>query len=808
MRPSPRRFLLRSLLLLAVAAGIVVPSPVRADSLVDLRDAVIVVTPGERDPVERTAVTVLQEEVQRRTGRQLRLQHTWPTPQEAAVVIAVSNARDGVPDGIWPTTWPLPDAAATWRRPDGYRVAVERGGPQTVLFVTGADPRGTLYAVGEVLRALRWSGSTAGDLPQGIPATLDVSTAPEYAIRGHQLGYRATANSYDGWTVAQYEQYIRELALFGVNAIENIPFQDTRESPHFPVPRDEMTRAVSDICARYGLEYWLWVPADFDLLDTARRSEALDRIEAMARDLPRLDAIFVPGGDPGHNPAPLVFPYLRDIATRIRAHHPEARVWVSLQQFGKADVDWVFETLGGPFLEWFGGLVGGPSSPPLDLLRERLPRAYPLRDYPDVTHVVRAQYPLVWDPAFAFTLGREPINPRPTFYAALHDRIAGATAGAITYSDGAHDDVNKVIWSQRAWSSEREPMTVLRDYTRFFFGQDVADAAADGIAALERNWEGPLQTNTQVPATLAHWQALRRGHPHLADNWRWQMLAFRASYDAYVQQRQQQALALEGEATAALRQAGSTGAAAAASAARAALARQDTEPCCVELRRDIEQLAEALFASVRLQTSVERYGASGAERGAVLDFLDHPLNDRWWLEDQLTAADALPDEAARVERLVALGTWTHPGPGSTYDDIGNIAASPHVVASVPGGAADAPTVRPQTPHFSWEEQGRSRKRLAWLTSLRWPRALHYTNLDPAATYVLRLAVTGDVRPRVDGVRAEVVDPGAFVPMLREVAVPASAVADGELIVTFDDIDESDRNWRQYSRLHEVWIIKR
>jgi len=351
-------------------------------------------------------------------------------------------------------------------------------------------------------------------------------------------------------------------------------------------------------------------------------------------------------------------------------------------------------------------------------------------------------------------------------------------------------------------------MTVLRDYTRLFFGADVADAAADGIAALEHNWEGPLQTNTQVPATLAEWQTLRRGHPHLAGNWRWQMLAFRASYDAYVQQRQQQALALEGEATAALRQAGSTGAAAAASAARAALARQDTEPCCVELRRDIEQLAEALFASVRLQTSVERYGASGAERGAVLDFLDHPLNDRWWLEDQLTAADALPDEAARVERLVALGTWTHPGPGSTYDDIGNIAASPHVVASVPGGAADAPAVRPQTPHFPWEAQGRSRKRLAWLTSLRWPRALHYTNLDPAATYVLRLAVTGDVRPRVDGVRAEVVDPGAFVPMLREVAVPASAVADGELIVTFDDIDESDRNWRQYSRLHEVWIIKR
>lgn len=779
-------------------------SPARADEdLVDVRGAVLVVRSGDRPAVERTAARVLQEEMSRRTGVPLPSQDTWPTPQRTGVVIALATAGHAEASGIWPTTWPLQDDAPAWRRPDGYRVTVVRGGPQTTIFITGHDPRGTLYGVGELLRALRWSRAEGSTAPQGIPATLDVATAPEYALRGHQLGYRATANSYDGWTVAQYEQYIRELALFGVNAIENIPFQDTRESPHFPVPRDVMTRAVSEICARYGLEYWLWIPADFDLGETSRRDEALARIEAMARDLPRLDAIFVPGGDPGHNPSPLVFPYLRDIATRIRAHHPDAQVWVSLQQFGAADIDWMFEALQGPRLDWFGGLVGGPSSPPLDTLRARLPRTYPLRDYPDITHVVRAQFPLVWDPAYAFTLGREPINPRPLFYADLHDRIAGATDGAITYSDGAHDDVNKVIWSQRAWSADRAPMDVLHEYTRLFFGASVADAAAEGIVALERNWEGPLRTNSQVPATRAHWEALREAHPHLEADWRWQMLAFRASYDAYVRERQQAALALEAEATAALRAAGTTGSARAIAAARTALARQDTEPCCVALRRDIEELAAALFESVRLQTSVERYGASGAERGAVLDFLDHPLNDRWWLEDQLDVVVGLPDEAARVTRLEALGAWSEPASGSTYDDIGNIAASPHVVTSLPGDVAHASTARPQTPHFSWEDQGRSRKRLAWLTSLRWPRALRYTNLDPATTYVLRLTVTGDVRPRLDGVPADVVDPGAFVPMLREVAVPASAVADGELIVTFDDIDESDRNWREYSRLHEA-----
>ena len=54
----------------------------------------------------------------------------------------------------------------------------------------------------------------------------EIATSPAYPIRGHQLGYRNTANSWDAWTVDQYEQYIRELALFGSNCIENIPFQD------------------------------------------------------------------------------------------------------------------------------------------------------------------------------------------------------------------------------------------------------------------------------------------------------------------------------------------------------------------------------------------------------------------------------------------------------------------------------------------------------------------------------------------------------------------------------------------------------
>ena len=46
------------------------------------------------------------------------------------------------------------------------------------------------------------------------------ASAPAYPMRGHQLAFRAISDSYDGWSVAEMQQYIRDLVLFGVNQIE------------------------------------------------------------------------------------------------------------------------------------------------------------------------------------------------------------------------------------------------------------------------------------------------------------------------------------------------------------------------------------------------------------------------------------------------------------------------------------------------------------------------------------------------------------------------------------------------------------
>ena len=120
-------------------------------------------------------------------------------------------------------------------------------GASPVVWIAGADARGALFGAGRLLRELDWS---QGDLWLGAPG--DIATAPAYPIRGHQLGYRAQANSYDAWDAAHFERYIRELTFFGVNSIEGIPFQDTRPTPVMKAGRREMNKAIGEICHRYG----------------------------------------------------------------------------------------------------------------------------------------------------------------------------------------------------------------------------------------------------------------------------------------------------------------------------------------------------------------------------------------------------------------------------------------------------------------------------------------------------------------------------------------------------------------------------
>ena len=160
-------------------------------------------------------------------------------------------------------------------------------------------------------------------------------------------------------------------------------------------------------------------------------------------------------------------------------------------------------------------------------------------------------------------------------------------------------------------------------------------------------------------------------------------------------------------------------------------------------------LYDKLFHSIGLQSSVEKYFASGAERGASLDFIDIPLNNRWWLEDEFTKVRKLGSEAEKCARLNLIAAWERPGPGSFYDDVGNTAKSPHVRRCEASFGNPAEGANPE-PTFWWMDEGKSRKRLSWLTTMDWPEAVIYEGLDPDATYKVRLTGYGQSLLKING----------------------------------------------------------
>ena len=140
--------------------------------------------------------------------------------------------------------------------PEGYTIRDDlrrKSGP--IVQIAGNDSRGVLFGIGRLLRAMSMEKGVVT-----MPAGLKITTAPRYPLRGHQLGYRPKTNSYDGWDLRQWEQYIRDLAVFGANSIELVPprSDDASDSPHFPRPPMETMVGMSKLCDEYGLDVWIW----------------------------------------------------------------------------------------------------------------------------------------------------------------------------------------------------------------------------------------------------------------------------------------------------------------------------------------------------------------------------------------------------------------------------------------------------------------------------------------------------------------------------------------------------------------------
>lgn len=782
-------------------------SPTAAE-VIDLSKAVVV-SPADLTSHERKAVQVLVDELEERTLIRPEVVHEWP--QSADSVIAV-----GPMDKLQSFAGPLAEDSGLREQPqgaEGFQIRIRKT-PQGIpaIAVIGNDSRGVFHGCGRLLRELHLRRGSIR-----LPDSLDLSTAPRYPIRGHQLGFRPKTNSYDAWTAPMWEQYIRDLAVFGNNAIEIMPprTDDAADSPHFPLPQIEMMAEMSRIADEYDMDVWIWYPAmDEDYTDPKTVEAALVEWGEVFKRLPRINAVFVPGGDPGHTQPRVLFNLLEKETEVLKRHHPKAQMWMSPQSFNGDSMEEFFRLMNEDQPNWLSGIVFGPQNRvSLPELRRRVPARYPIRHYPDITHTIRCQFAVPdWDSAFAFTEHREVINPRPRGYANIIRLWPEDYQGFITYSEGCNDDVNKVVWSELGWDPSTDVFETLRRYSRYFIGVDYTDTFAQGLLALERNWEGPLLANAGVEQTLLQFRQMEReASPQVLLNWRFQQALYRAYYDAYVKRRLAYETELEQQAMDTLRKAGSIGAEAAVALAEEILDRGALDPVATDLRARVFELAEALYQSIRMQLSVPRYQAIHWGRGGNLDLIDKPLNNRNWLLRKFEEIEDLDVEEDRLGKIEEILNWTNPGPGGFYDDLGSLAAQPRLVREK--SPSEDPEFR-ESPWVGFEYQ--PERRISWCnhaeTRYETPLKLHYTGLDPSARYRVRVVYAGeDFRPTIRLLADEVHEVHGY--RLKEnpirpveFDIPKEATADGELLLAWNQ--EPGRGGAgRGCQVGEVWLIR-
>jgi hypothetical protein len=774
--------------------------------------------PEKKNVLLQRAVQVFQEEVKLHSN--VRIPFAGKTAIGKKLIwIGIEEKMAGLTVGSLTALKSLPPTGN-----EGFKIITP---DRNTLIIAGHDERGVMFGVGYLLRKM--------DLSEGtvlLPEYLNISSTPAYPIRGHQLGYRPKTNAYDAWSVAQYDRYIRDLLIFGANSIEIMPprTDDDPTSVHMKLPAIKMIAEQSRICKSYGMDVWMWYPnmgSDYNSPDSVKKE--LEERENVFRVLPKLDALFVPGGDPGELEPDDLFAWLGKVAAVLHKYHPQAKIWVSPQVF-KPSKEWYkkfYDHVNRKY-EWFGGIVYGPwIRTPLPEVRKLIGPDIKIRLYPDITHSISCQYPVPgWDLAYAMTLGRECINPRPADEKYIHNLYAPLASGSISYSEGTNDDVNKFIWTAQDWDPSTAVIETLRDYAHYFIGNGYDEGVAQGLMALENNFKGPLLANRQVEITFSQWQDMERSAPQeVLANPRFQSGLIRAYFDAYTQRRLIYENSLEREARTILEQAPAKGSFTAINEARKTLLLAHEKPVSQDLKLRCIALADSLFRSFGAQLTIEKHHAAGG-RGNFIDNIDIPLNDAMWLLNQLSDIEKTGNEPGRLKAVETMLHRTDPGPGGFYDNFGDPSSWRRIVSKKSWaddpGSLESPRVSfgVGLTGVDWIHEVVAKGFEGQTTPLAWmdqintlydtPLEMEYDNLDPSSTYKLRIGYTGRFRSNMklvaDGVLIHDYMRMGTRP-INEFTLPQEVTEDGKVRFTWscgtDDGGEGERG----SQVAELWLIR-
>lgn len=770
-----------------LAFGILAASPAWSDSFSQVR----IVVGARAGQVERNVAGLLRDRLTEYRG-------------VTADVVDEAALRDGE-DGALDVYLGIPshhDACAAWFHahriaelternpgPEGFLVhsAMDAGPP--LVIAAAVDERGTLYAVGELLRRTEFLADGVD-----IPAELDVRTAPGFEVRGTQYGQSHIAKSkahVRDWTTEETQRVILDYALAGANTFEADP------GPMFDFLKSFGLMVQGGFGANTGGGPPEWEAKEsigrtgYVCLSVPEAVEAqIAQCEAQFKDAPAYDFIKFHGGDGGGCECDKCDPYgltfikvVERMADVIHTYHPDTRIWFTNQKFDVADDEAILAYLrerprtwlwawgygpGSDGMSWQPGhrqthhmeLFRYPGFGPFDrynqYLVHQLPSEQVLMHYNEITHWRYSQHGYVqmypradrngdlppwWnhfiyerrpDQALTMVYDRLTFYAWPRFYHWVFGEVNRYGVGDITHSSGHHDHFNQWMWQRLLWAPQTGIEAVVDEYCRTWFGRDAAPYMAKALFQLEDNLEedpdSPIVVKQGIDDYYDAVAAAGATMPaHLMrTQWLWREYMQKGALDKYIKLNVQQQAALQARVEERI----------VAALRDGALDTAATE--CLAWFDGMMQTPEMTALRDEAGRLGEESNALFGVRSEGYFNLEHDYIGLGWLRRQLRRSLAAPTEMEKRELLRMIVAYDDPGPGGHYDNLGTFNVAPNVVSGYPydhGQPYVAPMLdegnRPsqRSMHFTQDEsQGVT---------------LEYRDLDPTAAYTIRFTL---VRP--------------------------------------------------------------
>lgn len=155
-----------------------------------------------------------------------------------------------------------------------------------------------------------------------------------------------------------------------------------------------------------------------------------------------------------------------------------------------------------------------------------------LRRWLAAGHVVPEQYGVLLFPEIsmfdALPWGGRGANPAPRKFVREIQQLGPHLTGAMPYSEGRYEDVNKFVWARLQWDPALTAEQLALGYATQHFGKACAEDGAKLLLTLEEE----LRDLSRAEEVYGLAQALEDRLPAWAkDSWRWQVVAARATFD-------------------------------------------------------------------------------------------------------------------------------------------------------------------------------------------------------------------------------------------------------------------------------------